>query len=78
VDRYLSVSEVARHLGVPPRGVSDLFYQRELRDDLCPIVGGRRLIPPEYVDEVARVLRRHGRLPAKGLQSRAQRREVVS
>ena len=53
-----SVSEVARQLGVKPRDISDLFYSRELRDDLCPIVGGRRLIPDTYVDEIAEVLRR--------------------
>ena len=41
---YLSVSEVARELGAKPKHISDLLYQRELHDDLCPIVGGRRLM----------------------------------
>ena len=59
---YVSVSEVARRIGVPPRAISDLFYGRELRDDLCPIIGGRRLIPEDYVDEIVAVLHRRRRL----------------
>ena len=60
MNKPLTVSDVARQLGVPPKLVSDLFYRRELRDDLCPVVGGRRLIPEGYVSEIARVLRRRG------------------
>ena len=66
IDRRLSVSEVARRLGARPRDVSDLFYRRVLRDELCPIVAGRRLIPEWYVEIIASVLRRHGRLAARG------------
>ena len=58
--QYLSVSEAARQLGARPRDISDLFYRRELRDDLCPIVGGRRLIPEGYLDMIGAALRRHG------------------
>ena len=54
---YLTVSEVARRLGVRPRDVSDLFYQRRLSDELCPVVGGRRLIPESYLPDIALVLR---------------------
>ena len=57
----LSVSEAARRLGARPKDISDLFYRRELRDDLCPIVAGRRLIPESYLDVIRMVLRRHGR-----------------
>ena len=60
---YLSVSDVARRLGANPKDISDLFYRRELRDDLCPIIAGRRLIPEGYVEEIDRVLSRHGRTP---------------
>ncbi len=68
--RHRSVSEVARHLGVKPRDISDLFYCRELRDDLCPIVGGRRLIPETYVDEIAAALRqRRVRLASRTLDA---------
>lgn len=58
---YLSVSEAARRLGARPKDVSDLFYRRALRDDLCPIVAGRRLIPETYLDMIGLVLKRAGR-----------------
>ena len=57
---YLSVSQAARRLNARPRDISDLFYRRQLRDDLCPIVGGRRLIPEEYLDMIATELTRTG------------------
>jgi hypothetical protein len=56
----LSVGDVARRLGVRPQQITDLCYKRELRDDLCPIVAGRRLIPPDYVKMIAMALRRKG------------------
>jgi hypothetical protein len=59
--RHLSVSEAARRLGARPRDISDLFYRRRLRDDLCPIVAGHRLIPEPYVEVIATALRRAGR-----------------
>jgi len=59
--KHLSVSEAARLLKARPRDISDLFYRRRLRDDLCPIVGGRRLIPEDYMDIIAIELRRSGR-----------------
>jgi hypothetical protein len=60
----LIVSEVARRIaGARPKDISDLFYQRRLDDLRCPIVGGRRLIPAEYVPEIEAVLRKAGRLP---------------
>ena len=59
--KHLSVSEAARRLKARPRDISDLFYRRHLRDDLCPIVGGRRLIPEDYLGMVAAELRRAGR-----------------
>jgi len=58
---YLSVSEAARRLGTRPKDISDLFYRRMLRDDLCPIVAGRRLIPEDYLDCIAAALKRQGR-----------------
>jgi hypothetical protein len=59
--RLFSVSDVARRLGAAPRDISDLFYRRELRDDRCPIICGRRLIPEEYLPEIEAALRRHNR-----------------
>jgi len=58
---HLSVSEVARRLGARPRDISDLFYRRQLSDERCPIVGGRRLIPESYLDVIGMALRRAGR-----------------
>ncbi len=53
---YLSVSDAARELGAKPKHISDLLYQRELRDDLCPIIAGRRLIPRGYLPEILKAL----------------------
>jgi hypothetical protein len=58
-----TVSEIARQHGVRPRAISDLFYNRELSDEKCPIIGGRRLIPPEYVPVIVTALRKHGLIP---------------
>jgi hypothetical protein len=55
---YLCVSDAARRLGAKPKDISDLFYRRTLRDDLCPIVAGRRLIPENYLDIIAQALKR--------------------
>ena len=55
-----SVSDVARQLGVRPSRITALFYERRHRDDLCPVVAGRRLIPPDYVKIIAMELRRKG------------------
>ena len=68
--KHLSVSDVARRLGATPRDISDLFYRRELRDDLCPIIAGRRLIPESYVDEIEAALTRYHRRMAKEDASR--------
>ena len=58
---YLAVSDAARRLKARPRDISELFYRRQLRDDLCPIVAGRRLIPEDYLPVIAAALRRAGR-----------------
>ena len=59
--KHLSVSEAARRLGARPRDISDLFYHRRLRDDLCPIVAGRRLIPESCLEVIGFALRQAGR-----------------
>ncbi len=56
----LSVGEVARMLGVRPSRITALFYERRLREDRCPIVGGRRIIPEDYVPMIVAALRRKG------------------
>jgi hypothetical protein len=68
---HLTVSDAARALSerldpiVRPRDVSSLFYHRELRDDLCPIIGGRRLIPADYLPLIEMALRHHGYKPKR-------------
>lgn len=57
---YFSVGDVAKRLGVRPHQVTALFYERRLRDDLCPIVSGRRIIRESYVRVIAVELRRKG------------------
>lgn len=61
----LSVSEVARLLGAKPKDISDLFYSRELRDDIAPIVAGRRLIPESYIETIRAALQRSNRQVAE-------------
>lgn len=62
----LIVSEAARTLSDPlgevvrPRDISELFYRRRLEDDRCPIVGGRRLIPRDYLPATAEALKGRG------------------
>ncbi len=56
----LSVGDVARRLGVPPRQITNMFYNRRLRDDLCPVFAGRRVIPLAYVKVISRELRKMG------------------
>ncbi len=64
---HLSVSQAARQIGAKPKDIFDLFYARKLRDDLCPIIAGRRIIPTEYVETVCAALRRHGRSVGKAV-----------
>ena len=72
MSNLLTVSDVARALSeelgvdVGPRDLSDLFYKRLLRNDLCPVVGGRRLIPSGYVAEILTILRARGVVPVAG------------
>lgn len=58
---HLSVSEVARQEGFRPRDVSDLLYRREIPDELCPIVGGRRLIPATLLPRIREALTRRSK-----------------
>jgi hypothetical protein len=62
----LTVSDVARELGselgveIRPRDITALFYRRQLSDERCPILGGRRLIPHDYLPAIAEALRGRG------------------
>lgn len=59
----LTVSGAARELSqrlgvvIRPRDITNLFYNRRLDDDLCPIVAGRRLIARETLRVIEHALR---------------------
>lgn len=55
-----SVGDVARMLGVAPAQISQLFYERHVRDDLAPVVAGRRIIGGDSIPIIACALRRRG------------------
>jgi hypothetical protein len=60
---FVFVSEASRRIpGSCPKDISVLFYLRKLDDARCPIVGGRRLIPEDYLPEIERALREAGKL----------------
>lgn len=68
---FLFVSDAARELTqtlgveITPRMLSNLFYGRVFPDELFPVVGGRRLIPKQYLGKVEKVVRnRLGLTPA--------------
>jgi hypothetical protein len=58
-----SITELAREWGCPPRALSDAFYSRHLDEGRIILVGGRRLIPSDYVAEVRAKLTELGKLP---------------
>jgi hypothetical protein len=59
-----TVSDAARRIpGARPKDITDLFYLRKLDDARCPVVGGRRLIPPDYLPAIEKARRDAGRLP---------------
>ncbi|MCA9069914.1 MAG: hypothetical protein KDA84_13365 [Planctomycetaceae bacterium] len=62
-----SVGQVARELSIPPRILSDLFYSHHLDNNRCPVVGGRRLIPNDYLPELEEVLRERGILETEAV-----------
>lgn len=82
VTEALTISQVARMLEaemgfpIPPRVISDLFYQRVLEEDLGPLVGGRRLIRRDAFPKIRlAVLKQRARqeTQAKADQARPKR-----
>lgn len=66
---FISTSDLARQLGVAPRCISDLFYQRKVDDSLAPIVAGRRVIRTPLIPAIEEQLRKAGHLPAAEVAS---------
>jgi hypothetical protein len=67
--KRFTVSQIARRLSrktgrpVSPQVISNFFYKRYLDDERCPVVGGSRLIPEDYLPTIELVLRERGELP---------------
>lgn len=57
MEKYFTVSDLARDFGCKPRDISDLLYDRQLPTELCPIAGRARLIPESLVPLVQQKLR---------------------
>jgi hypothetical protein len=68
---FVNVSEAARELGARPQDISELFYKRRLRDDLAPIVGGRRLIDRTLLPVIRMQLKRAGKTVAREVLAHA-------
>ena len=49
-----------RGVDIPPQRLSDLFYRRKLNANRCPVVGGVRRIPAEYLPVIEAVLEARG------------------
>lgn len=56
----ISVGEAARLIGACPRDITNGYYSRWFADN-APIVGGRRMVPRQYLPTIKRILREHGR-----------------
>jgi hypothetical protein len=63
-----SVGETAKQIGARPVDITGLFYRGLLRDDICPLIGGRRVIPSDYVETIRAALRRAGKPVSKPVQ----------
>ena len=63
-NQMVSVGQARRLIGRGCRAIdiTNAFSYGRLREDLCPILGGRRLIPVSYLDTIADVLSRMGKL----------------
>jgi hypothetical protein len=62
---FLTASGAADRIpGAKPKDISDLIYQRKVDTSRCPVIAGRRLIPPDLLDEIETALRLAGRLPS--------------
>jgi hypothetical protein len=52
IRNLFTIAETARRLGIPPRKISDMFYNGKLDETKCVLIGGRRFIPSDYVSTV--------------------------
>jgi hypothetical protein len=52
-----SVGEAARLIGESARRTSDGFYKNWFDTTACPLIGGRRMVPADYLPTLAAILR---------------------
>lgn len=57
---YVTVGEAAELLAINPRILTDAIYRGAVDARRCPLQRGRRMIPREYVAQIAAILRRRG------------------
>jgi hypothetical protein len=72
MQKFFAVSQVGRRFGVAPDLISNGFYRNWLDPARCPIVGTRRVIPEDYLDELKAILIRRGYLDEAGQPVRKQ------
>ena len=60
--RVYFIAELSRMWNVPPRFISDLFYQRYLDESRCPMICGRREIPADYIEVIRELLVKRGKI----------------
>jgi hypothetical protein len=53
---YVSISEAADRLDVPPRRISDLIYNRKIDPKQLIVKGGRLFLPEQLLPQIAKLL----------------------
>ena len=72
MSEHVFISEASEELTamlgseVRPSYLTHLFYRGLLGDDRCPVVGGRRVIPRDYLPVIASFLRDRAAARRKG------------
>ena len=56
---FVSISEAADRLDVPPRRISDLLYNRKIDPKQLLVKGGRRFLPERLLPQIAKLLQIH-------------------
>ena len=57
-----SITDAVAKIGCRPRDISDAFFQQHLDESRVFRLGGRRVIPREYLPEIRRVLTERGKV----------------
>lgn len=65
---FVGVADAARRIGARRVDVSKVIYDGAIREDLAPLVGGRRLVRVDALEQVRAALVRRGKvlIPSQG------------